>query len=146
MLCYKHVLLATDLSEETNVLAETAASVAKHSGAKLSIVHVMEHVPVVYGSGEFSIPLDMNLEDQLSKNARRVLTVIANRVGVADEDLYIAHGSLKKEIIELASQLEADLIVVGSHRHSGIEFLLGATANAILHTGKCDILAVRINP
>jgi universal stress protein A len=145
MLGYKHVLLATDLSEETEMLAETAAVVAKRMGAKLSIVHVMEHMPVVYGGGEFSIPLDMNLEEHLAKTVRQSLTLIATRIGVPDEDLYISHGSVKGEIMELAIQLEADLIVVGTRGFSGAEFFLGATANAILHTGKCDVLAVRVH-
>lgn len=144
MLGYRHILLATDLSEETDKIAVTAAALAKRSQAKLSIIYVLEHTPVVYGGGEFSIPLDMNLEEHLAKNARDALAVLAHGVNIAPADQYIAYGSVKREIIELAEKLSADLIVVGSHGHSGMEVILGSTANAILHAARCDVLAVRV--
>jgi universal stress protein A len=37
-----------------------------------------------------------------------------------------------------------DLIIIGSHGRHGIRILLGSTANAILHSAKCDVLAVRV--
>jgi universal stress protein A len=145
MLGYKHVLLTTDLSEETELIAKKAASIAKQTDAKLSIVHVLEHTPVVYGGGEFSIPLDMNLEQQLTKSARQALATLAHRYHISEENQYIVHGSVKREIIDLAEKCHIDLIVVGSHGHSGVAALLGSTANSILHTAKCDVLAVRVS-
>lgn len=144
MLKYKHILLATDLSEESEKVATKASNLATRSNAKLSVVHVLEHTPVVFGGGEFSIPLDMSLEEQLTQNIQKALAMLSSRFHIHEENQYIAHGSVKKEIIELADKLKIDLIVVGSHGHSGIEVLLGSVANAILHTAKCDILAVRI--
>lgn len=144
MLNYKHVLLAIDLSDESDEIAATAAMIAKRSQAKLSIIHVLEHTPIVYGGGEFSIPLDMNLEEHLGDNAKKALAFIGSKINVRDEDQHIAHGSVKREIIELADIINADLIIVGSHGHSGMEVLLGSTANAILHIAQCDVLAVRV--
>lgn len=144
MLSYRHILLATDLSEGFDKVAHRAHLLAQRTGASLSIVHVIEHTPVVYGGGEFSIPLDMNLEDHLTQNVKRALSVLAKQCGVTEQNQYIAHGSVKKEIIDLAAQLNADLIMVGTHGHSGFERLLGSMANAILHAAKCDVLAVRI--
>jgi len=126
-------------------IAETAALFAERSNAKLSIVHVLEHTPIVYGGGEFSIPLDISLEEQLTKSARLALASLAKKVNIADENQHIAHGSVKREVIELAGVLAVDLIVVGTHGHSGMEVLLGSTANAILHAAKCDVLTVRVN-
>lgn len=143
MLSYTHVLLATDLSEETDTIADAAAAIARRSKAKLSIVHVLEHTPIVYGGGEFSIPLDMNLEEQLAQNARKALAALSRRILIPVENQYVAHGSVKREVIDLAEKLSADLIVVGSHGHSGMQIFLGTTANAVLHAAKCDVLAVR---
>lgn len=143
MLAYKHILLATDLSDETDNVAETAATWAKLSNGKLSIVHVLEHSPVVYGGGEFSIPLDLSVEEQLGENAKKALAILANKFHIDPEDQYICHGSVKREVTQLAERLSIDLIVVGSHGHSGIDFLLGSTANAILHSANCDVLAIR---
>lgn len=144
MLSYKHILLATDLSDDFHDVATTANSIAKRSGAKLSIVHVIEHTPVVYGGGEFSIPLDMSLEEQLTQNVSKALATLSEQYNIAVENQHINHGSVKKEVLDLAQQLNIDLIIVGSHGHSGFELLLGSTANAILHAARCDVLAVKI--
>ncbi len=144
MLSYKHILIATDLSDDFATVADTALTIAKRSNAKLSIVHVIEHTPVVYGGGEFSIPLDMNLEEHLSHNVRKALAEVGDRYGISADNQFVGHGSVKKEVLELAKQLNVDLIIVGSHGHSGVELLLGSVANAILHSANCDVLAVRI--
>lgn len=144
MLSYKHILIATDLSDDFAIVADTALSMAKRSNSKLSMIHVIEHTPVVYGGGEFSIPLDMNLEEHLTQNVRKALEEVGSRYGINLDNQFVGHGSVKKEVLDLAKQLDVDLIVVGSHGHSGMEILLGSVANAILHSAKCDVLAVRI--
>lgn len=144
MLKYKHILLATDLSEATDKIADAAVTMAKCSNATLSIIHVIEHTPIVYGSGEFSVPLDINLEEKLTENARRALDSLSNRLNIPEERRFVAHGSIKREIISYAQKLNIDLIIVGSHSHHGIQVLLGSAANAILHVAKCDVLSVRV--
>jgi universal stress protein A len=139
---YKHILLATDLSKDAGTITEKAVNLAKKSNAKLSMVHVIEHTPIVYGGGEFSIPIGMHLEEQLAYYAKKAMRLLGQQFNIKSEDQYIMHGSIKREIIEMALQVNADLIVLG-HGHSGAEHLLGSTANAILHAAKCDILAVR---
>ena len=142
---YHHILLATDLSEKADIVVNAARTLAIKFHAKLSIIHVLEHTPIVYGGGEFSIPIDMNLEEQLAQNTKKALAVLGSRFDISPEDQYIAHGSIKGEIIDLGEKLKVDLIVVGSHGQSKMEFLLGSTANALLHAAKCDVLAVRVS-
>ena len=143
MLHYKHILLATDLSGDTETIAAHAKALAEHNKAKLSIVHVVEHTPIIYGGGEFSIPLDVNLEETLKENARRALAHLGKKIGIPDKDQYVETGSIKMAVIELAKKLNTDLIVVGTHSRHGLERILGSTANAILHAAKCDVLTVR---
>jgi universal stress protein A len=143
MLNYKHILLTTDLSQDTVKLSERARNIAKCSNAKLSLVHVLEYTPVVYGSGEFSIPLDVNIEETLHKRAAEALANLGQQIGVAAADQYVEIGSIKRAVANLAEKINADLIIVGTHGRHGVEILLGATANAILHQAKCDVLAVR---
>ncbi len=143
MLIYRHLLLTTDLSNQKNKIGETARHIALKSQAKLSLVHVLEYTPIVYGGGEFSIPIDLSLEEQLRHRATRALTNLGKSYDIAEEDQYLLSGSVKKEIIQLATTLHVDLIVVGSHSHGSMSALIGSTANAILHAAKCDVLAVR---
>lgn len=141
---YKHVLLATDLSEESEVVASRALQIAKQADAKFSIAHIIEPTPMMYGGGEFAIPLDVGLEDTLQQTIQHKLTDQANRLGVSTEHQYTRSGSTKEALIELVNELGVDLLVVGSHDQKGLALLMGSTANALLHVMPCDILAVRV--
>lgn len=140
---YKHILLATDLSNETDKIADHAKAFAERTKAKLSIIHVVEHTPIVYGGGEFSVPLDINLEETLTENAKLALAHLGKRLGISEKDQYVETGSIKIAVVNLAEKLGTDLIVVGTHARHGLEKILGSTANAILHAAKCDVLTVR---
>jgi len=141
---YKHVLLATDLSEQSAEVAKKALAIANECGATLSIIHVIEHSPLAYG-GEFSIPIDINVEQSIEEQARQTLTDFAQKHHIAEDHVHLGMDSVKTAVSHLAEKIHADLIVVGTHGHHGIDILLGSRANAILHQAKCDVLVVRIN-
>ena len=52
-------------------------------------------------------------------------------------------GSAKHEIVCVAADVKADLIVIATHGHSGISKLLGSTAERVVHSAPCDVLAIR---
>lgn len=143
MLKYKHVLLATDLSKNSHTVAKRAKQIAEESQAKLSIVHVLEHSPVAYG-GEFSIPIEANLNQTLEANAREALAKLASKYDISDANIHLESGSVKLAVSEIAEKNKVDLIVVGTHGHQAMDFLLGSRANAILHVAKCDVLVIKI--
>lgn len=144
MLNYKHILLTTDLAPNTHEVAKRAREMAKISDAKVSLLHVLEYTPSVYSGGEFSIPVELDIEKTLLKHANQSLAELGSEYGIATANQYIKNGSVKTAVAELAEKIEADLILVGSHGHNGLEALLGSTANAILHHAACDVLAVRM--
>jgi universal stress protein A len=141
---YHHILVATDLSPQSDKTVQRAREMAQESQAKLSIVYVMEHTPVAYG-GECAIPIDANLEESLEKKAQDSLIQLGNKFGVASPDQHLASGSVKLAVIDTAEDIQADLIVVGAHSHHGIDALLGSRANSILNHAKCDVLVIRIH-
>lgn len=141
---YKHILLATDLSGHSDKIAQRAREIADESKARLSVVYVMEHSPVAYG-GEYSIPIDANLEESLEQNADDSLAKLGAQYGIEGDDQHLASGSVKLAVIDTADEIGADLIVVGTHSHKGIDALLGSRASAILNHAKCDVLVVRVN-
>lgn len=144
MLPYKHILLAVDFSKANQVVSKRAAEIAKQAKAQLSLVHVLEHMPLIYGGGEFAVPLDINLEETLEEQALKALNKLNEQLKLPNTHVYVETGSVKAEIITLAEKIKADLIIVGRHSHHGLEKLLGSTANAILHAAKCDVLAVQV--
>ncbi len=143
MLKYQHVLVAVDLSPVTNQVLSQAQEIATESKALLSMIHVMEHSPVAYG-GEFSIPVDVNLEQSLEREVRNEMQKLGEKYGISPEHQYLETGSVKLAVTDLAETLHADLIVTGTHGHHGLDILLGSRANAILHRAQCDVLVVRV--
>ena len=139
---YKHILAAVDLSDQSTQVAKRALEIATQNKASFDIVHVVEQSPVAYG-GEFSIPINVNLEHAIETEARKQLSTLCKTLKISPEHQHVLTGSVKTAVIELAEQLKVDLIVAGTHGQHGIDILLGSRANAILHGAKCDVLVVR---
>jgi universal stress protein A len=139
---YKHILLAADLSSAAEKVNKIAADLAQRNHAKLSIIHVIEQPPVVYAGGEYTVPLDANLEEMLRNDAQKLLVNLAQKLGVPEQHRHLRIGSPKKEIIDLADTIGADLIVMGNRGSGGLQHLLGSTTNAVLHLAKCDVFSV----
>lgn len=142
---YTHVLLAIDLSEESNQIAEKAKAIAERNQARLSIVYVQEVTPMMYGGAEFAIPLDSEYEREQLAQAKKNLTEYGARFGIAEHDQFLEQGPTKPRLLELIEKIGADLLVVGGHDRHGLALLLGSTTNALLHAMPCDILAVKIH-
>ena len=140
---YRHVLLAADFQEESRVVTERARDVANRHDAVLSLLHVVESMPVEPGN-ELMIPPTVSVESELLANAERRLKELGEELGVPPERRQVRVGQTKREILDYAVEEGVDLIVVGSHGRHGLALLLGSTANALLHGAHCDLLAVRI--
>ncbi|MCS4502940.1 Universal stress protein A [wastewater metagenome] len=140
---YQHILLAADFQDDSACVGLRARDMAERYGARLSLLHVVENMPVEPGN-ELMIPPTANVEQELLANAERRLRELGEKLGVAEDDREVRVGQTKREIIEHAQECGADLIVVGSHSRHGLALLLGSTANALLHGAPCDVLAVRL--
>jgi universal stress protein A len=142
---YKHILLATDLSTRSSELAKHALDLAKQWKAKLSAAHVVDYGPMMYGGGEFAIPMDADITATMEAEAKKKLQKQAAKIDVDEKDQWVLHGQTKEEIIHLAKKIKVDLIVVGGHDQRWLTFLFGSTANALLHNMPCDVLTVRLD-
>jgi universal stress protein A len=140
---YSHILLAVDFAASTAQVAERALDMAKRHNARLSLIHVVEFVPMDLSS-ELVLPQDIELDRELVERARNRLQELATQLGIPDAVQRVLPGSTRHEILRYAGEEQVDLIVIGSHGRHGIQLLLGSTANAILHRATCDVLAVRI--
>ncbi|OGT37416.1 MAG: hypothetical protein A3F12_02380 [Gammaproteobacteria bacterium RIFCSPHIGHO2_12_FULL_38_14] len=137
---YKHILFASDLTEDTEYLIEKVRGVQSLTGAKLSIVHVVEPLPG-YSYAYLGIE---DIEGQLIAEARQALEKLGAKLKVEQSNQYVEVGPTKIKILKIAEDHQVDLIVCGSHGRHGLSLVLGSTANAILHGAKCDVLTVRL--
>jgi universal stress protein A len=137
---YKHILFATDLTDETEYVITKVKKMCEFTSAKLSIVHVVEPLPG-YSYAYLGIE---DIEGQLLNEARQSMEKLGGRLNVATNSQHVEVGPTKTKILKVADEENADLIVCGSHGRHGLSLLLGSTANAILHGAKCDVLTVRL--
>ncbi|OGT35428.1 MAG: hypothetical protein A3F11_01485 [Gammaproteobacteria bacterium RIFCSPHIGHO2_12_FULL_37_14] len=137
---YKHILFATDLTEDTDYLVEKVRSVRGLTKAKLSLIHVVEPLPG-YSYAYLGIE---DIEGQLIEEARQSIEKLGEKLQVVKPEQHIEVGPTKTKILKIADDIQADLIICGSHGRHGLSLLLGSTANAILHGAKCDVLTVRL--
>lgn len=136
---YNNILLATDLSDDALIIARKALQIAEKFNARLSVIHVIETIPS-YASGYVGI---IDIEMELEEEAKRHLAEFAKELNIPETSQYIETGSPKTRILEVAKNLGADLIIVGSHGKHGISWLLGATAGVIVHGAECDVLTIQ---
>jgi universal stress protein A len=141
---YKNILLAVDFYEHCEDVANRASDLAIKYQAKLSIIHVVDSVPITDASYGADIPFNMDITTELMAGAKKRLDKLAEKLGVAKDSLWLEMGSPKTEIIRVAKENKVDLIVVGSHGRHGLALILGSTANGVLHHADCDVLAVRL--
>ena len=144
MISYQHILLAVDYSEHGDTVARKAKALASKYQAKLSIIHVLDNIPMPDTTYGTVIPLDKDSGYDLLEAEKAGLMQIGDRLGVDRVNRWLVWGSPKEEIVRIAEQGQVDLIVVGSHGRHGLALLLGSTANGVLHYAKCDVMAVRL--
>lgn len=143
MIGYQHILCAVDLGGENLDVASRAGELAALYGAKLSLLHVVEYIPIDLAN-ELVLPQQQEIEGQLVARSKQVLASLALQLGLEHVSENVVSGSTKAEIIEYAKTNKVDLIVIGRHGRHGFSRLLGSTANAVLHHAPCDVLAVRL--
>jgi universal stress protein A len=150
-LSYKHILVAVDLSEESNqVLARARDEAALHN-AQLSLIHVVKPIEQVYGGfGAMGLPGDFSgqmatFEREALQQAQAQLKQMGSAANIAAAQLHVLVGHAATLIRTTAEEVGADLIVLGTHGRHGLGLLLGSTANAVLHGVTVDVLAVRVS-
>lgn len=140
----KHILVALDLeaADDDPVMAR-ASELAKLSGADLSIVHVIEMM-YAYGWPEANFTMG-DLQHKLRADAEGRMHKIAERLKIPSERVHVLEGSPKALIVDQVRESGADLLVVGTHRRSGLgALILGSTAAGVLQGAECDVHVVRI--
>lgn len=143
----RKILLPTDFSGCANFALPYAASIARASGATIICVHVVEPVVPAVGYTGLAEPMPIaDISDQLEDSAERQLPKLAECEecsGLKVEEV-IAHGDAAAEIVRVAAEQEADLIVISSHGRTGLgRMIFGSTAEAVVRHANCPVLVVK---
>jgi universal stress protein A len=141
MAVYRRILLVVDLSEESVAIGQKARALAAALGAELELLHVVELVPVE-PMGETLIP-SVQIEEELIERARERLAALVAELGLTGCSCQVESGNVKSEIVRVARERQADLILLGSRERHGLSILVNLTEDTVLHAAPCDVLAVR---
>jgi universal stress protein A len=139
--------VATDFSEAADAALDYARSLAGRFDASLHVIHVVEPSSAVsMMSNEVFISetpgiYDLLMQEALAKLAARVLPSDRERYHATSE---VITGQAAASIIGVAVDIEADLIVVGTHGRTGLAHLImGSVAESVVRHALCPVLTVR---
>lgn len=145
---YKTVLVAIDFSQHSGQALQRAKQIAQIYDAELAVIHVTEipTYPVLEDIAITGMPgiWDDELGEKLFSAAQKRLEALAEKESISLQKCKVISGVPRVEIIAEANKVKADLIVIGRRGISGLQRLIGSTADAILHGANCDVLAVNI--
>ncbi len=92
--------------------------------------------------GDTLMPV-VEMESELIEQAQRRLAALGAQLGLSADACRVENGSVKAEIVRVARELHADLIILGSRERHGLSILVNLTADTVLHAAPCDVLAMR---
>jgi nucleotide-binding universal stress UspA family protein len=145
------VLLATDGSEEAELATRAVIELAEGIGSELHVVYV-EPLPDFMKNGHGTPGYDRELYEIIEEEARETLRKLTWGVKVARGTVAEAHlrmGVVAEEIVGLADELDAGLIVVGSRGRGRIRCTLaGSVSESVFRNAHCPVMVVRakVNP
>ena len=117
---YSKIIVAVDLSDETDKVMRRALELVRSQVDKLVLVHVVEPVPAVWGMETYAVD-PINLQQQILDYTTTMLEEMGSKHGIEKANVHVVLGSPVSEIRNLAKSQKADAIVIGSHGNSGWE-------------------------
>ena len=140
MLSMKKIVLPVDLSDRSKVAAGEARSLAKLFGAEVVVVYVMAPIPIYGGGLEMAPPVNW-YELQRPAVTGRLAPFVAAELGDVPVKTVIREGDAAAEIVAVANEERADLIVMATHGYGGFRrFLLGSVAAKVLSDAAVPVL------
>ena len=141
------ILLATDGSDEAAMAAEAAAELSKQSGSEIHVAYVLPAPAQLIGHHLYSAEMRESLLGAAEREAETFLKDRAEQIGADGGKLAETHlrsGEPDKEILRLAEELGAGLIVIGSRGLGAVSrALMGSVSESVIRHAHCPVFVVR---
>jgi nucleotide-binding universal stress UspA family protein len=142
---YKKILVPIDLGdpELSKSAIATAVMMARLAEGTIRVINVLPLTPVMLAE---YVPPDFEVQQR--KAAEDALAIVAGEIGLPPGRVSttVRQGGIYQEILEEATDIGADLIVMSSHRphkHAVRTYFLGSNAGHVVRYAKCSVLVVR---
>lgn len=140
------ILVATDFSPNSEQACEYALELAKKFNSSLFVLHVINEPVDLRGFYVPHISFD-ELEKEIEKGAESMLEKLCNSTfsGYSNYEKGVTSGVPYEEILRKATEINASMIVLGTHGRQGLDHLIfGSTAERVVRTASCPVLTVRL--
>lgn len=142
----RKILVPTDFSETAGIALDHAVNMAKMQDAEITLLHVLSTFSFRVNLPE-AAEMDENHQHKISGLIGSKLTVLAESIlenlGVKVK-IMVSSGRIREEVVRVADEIDADLIILGTHGVSGLkEFFMGSNAFRIVMDASCPVLSVR---
>lgn len=139
---FTRILCAVDFSESSTLALEYAVSLALEGKAALTVAHVIETRPLYY---DFSPPVVFDLTAWHEEARTRVRQLVPDAVrSTCQVSEAVREGTSYREILALAAELDADLIVMGVQGRGAADlFFFGSTTHHVIRHAHCAVLTLR---
>lgn len=139
----KRLLVPVDFSEPSRAALDYAIALARPFGSEICLLHVVEAIVL---PPDVEVVETAVLAERMNEEAAKCLAKwreeAASRASAVTEDLRA--GTPHREIVEAAEDTNADLIIMGTHGHTGLaRALIGSTAERVVRHAPCPVLVVR---
>lgn len=141
---FSSLLVALDESPRAPLVFSTATALARCTDATITLIRVLTEPTDVP-------PAAHTQPDSLRDDGERIVRAELQRLidgepGLSFARPVVVDGDPWRRIIEVAARLDVDLILVGNHRHHGVERVLGTVASRVVNHADRNVLVVRGNP
>jgi universal stress protein G len=136
---FRSILVPIDLADTdlAKPAIATAATLAQTWKGAVRLLNVLPMTPVMLAE---YVPADFDAQQRQA--SEEALSIVSRESGI-DPSHISAVGGIYHEILEEASAIKADLIVMTSHRPAMRSYFLGSNAGHVVRYAKCSVLVVR---
>jgi nucleotide-binding universal stress UspA family protein len=143
---FNKILIAVDFSENANYAFDYALTLAKQFDAELTVMHVINEPIDLRGFYVPHISFEQ-LEKEIEAGAAGMMQKFCQEK-MGDFRNYLTclvNGIPYEEIIRKAKEIDASLIVLGTHGRTGIDHIIfGSTAERVVRNAPCPVLSIRL--
>jgi nucleotide-binding universal stress UspA family protein len=146
MIDLRRILVPTDFSKSSANALTYGAAFATRFGAELHLLHVVQDLALFIPEAVMVAPPMVPPVEQFISAARIALDRAVKDLGVMEVRIIpeVAEGAPFEEIVRFAREQNIDLIVMGTHGHTGLAHLfLGSVADKVVRRAPCPVLTVR---
>jgi len=142
----KRIIVPIDFSEHSEYALETASNLASKYGSELIVIHMLELSNAIISAASESLNEEAVFYLKLAEQKFDAFLDKPYLEGIKVTPI-VKHFKVFSEVNEVAKELDADLIVMGSHGSSGVkEVLIGSNTEKVVRHADIPVLVIKHNP